>query len=238
MEVQVVPSKDKIEKVKQIKKWFEKTDSLLVLRYRGLSVPEANELRGQVSGLSGELRVLKNTLTHIAIADTDKAGVGEFLDGPIAVVFTNDDPAPIARALRDFSKGRKEFFLMGGLLEGRILDAGQVESFAMLPPREVLLARMLGQVKAPLAGVVGVCAGPMRKMLGLFSAIAEARGPEEAQEPTSEEAPAAPEEPAGDPEASDESERSATETETASEEAPEAGGDSTDPTGDEQPEEE
>lgn len=238
-----VPSQEKIDKVSQIEKWFEKTDSLLVLRYRGLSVSEANELRGQVSGLSGELRVLKNTLTRIAIADTGKEGIAEFMDGPVAVVFTNDDPAPLARVVRDFSKGRKEFFLLGGLLEGRVLDAGQVESFAMLPPREVLIARMLGQMKSPLAGAVGVCAGPIRKLLGLFSAIVESRGPQEAPAPPSEEPAVAPEETAGVAEATDESEQPAVEAETeqqagesGTKETPEAEEVSSDDAPDEEPE--
>jgi large subunit ribosomal protein L10 len=173
LEVKPVPSQEKKEKVKKIKKWFEKTDSLLVLHYKGLKVSEATELRTQVSGLNGELRVLKNTLTRLALADTPKEGLIPLLDGPVAVVFVNEDPVPMARAVRDFARGRNEFYMLGGMFEGRILDGGQVESVAVLPPREVLLAQMVGAIQAPLSGFVNLVTAPLRKTLGLFKALAD-----------------------------------------------------------------
>ncbi len=174
MEVPPVPSQEKKEKVKKIKKWFEKTDSLLVLQYKGLKVSEATELRTQVSGLNAELRVLKNTLTRLALADTPKEGLVPLLDGPVAVVFVNEDPVPVARAIRDFARGRQEFYLLGGMIEGRILDGAQVESVAILPPREVLLAQMAGVIQAPLSGFLSLVVAPLRKTLGLFRALAAA----------------------------------------------------------------
>lgn len=174
MEVPPVPSQEKKEKVKKIKKWFEKTDSLLVLQYKGLKVSEATELRTQVSGLNAELRVLKNTLTRLALADTPKEGLVPLLDGPVAVVFVNEDPVPVARAIRDFARGRQEFYLLGGMIEGRILNGAQVESVAILPPREVLLAQMAGVIQAPLSGFLSLVVAPLRKTLGLFRALAAA----------------------------------------------------------------
>jgi len=169
-----VPSQEKKEKVKKIKKWFEKADSLLVLQYKGLKVSEATELRTQVSGLNAELRVLKNTLTRLALADTPKEGLVPLLDGPVAVVFVNEDPVPVARAIRDFARGRQEFYLLGGMIEGRILNGAQVESVAILPPREVLLAQMAGVIQAPLSGFLSLVVAPLRKTLGLFRALAAA----------------------------------------------------------------
>ncbi len=168
-----VPSQEKRERVKQIKKWFDKSESLLLLRYKGLTVSEANELREQVKAMDSELRVVKNTLTRIALADTANEELSPMFEGPVAVVFVNRDPGPVARALRDFSRGRKEFYLLGGMVEGRTMTGKQVEAFAMLPPREALVAQMLGTLKAPLSAAVGVGAGVIRKMLGLFQAIAE-----------------------------------------------------------------
>jgi len=174
LEVPPVPSQEKKEKVKKIKKWFEKADSLLVLQYKGLKVSEATELRTQVSGLNAELRVLKNTLTRLALADTPKEGLVPLLDGPVAVVFVNEDPVPVARAIRDFARGRQEFYLLGGMIEGRILNGAQVESVAILPPREVLLAQMAGVIQAPLSGFLSLVVAPLRKTLGLFRALAAA----------------------------------------------------------------
>lgn len=189
-----MPSQEKKEKVKQITKWFEKSDSLLVLHYKGLKVSEANELREQIRGMDSELRVLKNTLTRIALADTPREELVPLFDGPVAVVFVKEDPAPVARALRDFSRGRQEFYLLGGMLEGHVLSGKQVEAFAMLPPRDVLVAQALGRVAAPLSGMVGVLAGPIRKMLGVMQAVVSKK---EAEAPSvaAPEAPAEPEAP-------------------------------------------
>lgn len=200
LEVNGMPSQEKKDKVKEIAKWFDKTDTLLVLQYRGLTVFEANELRVTLKDLNSELRVLKNTLTRIAVAETPKEGITPLLEGPIAVVFVHDDAAATAKVLRDYSRGRKEFFLRGGLLEGRVLDGKQVETYAMLPPREVLLAQMVGVVQAPLARVLGTVLAPARKMLGLFQALADKKAAEapapkaapapetEAEKPPTEEA--------------------------------------------------
>lgn len=177
MEVEPVPSQEKKERVKQIKKWFEQADSLLVLHYRGLKVSEANELRVQVKGMNSELRVLKNTLARIALAGTPNEELATMLEGPVAVVFVREDPAPAARSLRDFARGRDDFYLLGGMLEGRVLTGREVEAFALLPPREVLVGMALGCVASPLSGLVGVMAGPLRKMLGVMQAIADKKAP-------------------------------------------------------------
>jgi len=194
-----MPSQEKKDKVKQIRKWFSESDELLVLHYKGLKVSEANELRVKLSEMDAEMRVLKNTLTRIALADSPSEGIMPLLDGPVAVVFVKNDPATVAKAVRDFAKGRKEFYLQGGLLEGRVLDGKQVESFAMLPPREVLLAQMAGMIQAPLARMVGTVVAPARKMLGLFQALADkkvAESPAPAPVEVVAEAPAAAEAPA------------------------------------------
>lgn len=221
-----MPSQEKKEKVKEIKKWFDSSDSLLVLEYKGLTVAEANDLRVRLKEMDSELRVLKNTLTRIAVADTPSAGIAPLLDGPIAVVFMRAEAGPVARSIREFAKGRKEFALRGGLLEGRVLDAGQVEAFAMLPGREVLLAQMLGVVQAPLARFAGVITAPAKKMLGLFKALAdkvaaEAPAPAGAPEVVAEAPPEAAAQAAEPEEATTEPEETAAQAE---EETPQAGG--------------
>lgn len=188
-----MPSTEKKEKVKQIKKWFAGTDALLVLHYKGLTVSEANELRQTVTGQGAQMRVLKNTLTRIALADTEHEPLVPLIDGPVAVVFVKEDAASLARLIRDFAKGRKDFYFQGGMLGPRVLDGKQVDTLAMLPSREVLLAQAIGQAAAPLSGLAGVAAGPIRKMLALFKAVAEKKG---AEAPAAEEAPATEEAPA------------------------------------------
>ncbi|PKQ27936.1 MAG: 50S ribosomal protein L10 [Candidatus Anoxymicrobium japonicum] len=171
-----MPSQANKEKVEQITKLFENAPSLLVLRYRGLTVHEANEFRGKLKEMNSELRVLKNTLTRIAIAGTPKEGIVPLLEGPVAVVTIRDDVPSVAKVVREFARGRKDFYLRGGLFESRILDGKQVEALATLPPRDILLAQMVGMVRAPLALVVGAAVAPARKMLALFQALADKKG--------------------------------------------------------------
>jgi large subunit ribosomal protein L10 len=173
LEVRPLPSHEKKDKVKQIRKWFDKSDSLLVIHYKGLKVSEANELRTRVGEMGSELRVLKNTLTRIALAETPREGLSQLMEGPVAVVFVKEDPAPVARAVREFARGRKDFYLLGGMLEGRVMSGSEVEAFALLPPREVLLAQVAGALQAPLSSFASLTVAPLRKALGLFQALAD-----------------------------------------------------------------
>lgn len=184
-----MPSQEKKDKVKQIRKWFEKSDELLVLHYKGLTVSEANELRMRLKGMGSQLKVLKNTLTRIAVADTPSEPVTPLLEGPVAVIFIEDDAAVVARAVREFGKGRKDFYLLGGMLGGRVLTGRQVETFATLPPREVLLAQMAGVMQAPMSRMLATVVAPARKMLGLFQALADKKGPEAPAESAQGDAP-------------------------------------------------
>ena len=175
-----MPSQEKAEKVKQLKKWFEKADSLLVLHYKGLTVSEADELRGVLKDYDVDMRVLKNTLTRIALSGTARESLVPFVDGPIAVVFVKGEAAGVARAVREFSRGRSDLFFQGGMIGDMVLSAEQVGSIASLPSKEVLLAQAVGRVASPLSGLVGVCAGPVRKMLGVLAALVEKKEKEPA----------------------------------------------------------
>jgi len=190
---ETMPSLENKEKVKQIKKWFEKTDSLLVLHYKGLKVSEATELRSILAGYDVDLRVLKNTLTRIALTEVSRQDIVPLIEGPVAVVFIRDDPVAVARAVKDFSRGRADLYLQGGMLEGMALNAGQANSLADLPSKQVLLARLVGQLAAPLSGMVRAVSEPVRKMMGVLTALREKR--EEQSVPTS-----APEPPASEKE--------------------------------------
>jgi len=232
--VDEVPNKEKIEKVKQIKKWFDSADSLIVMHYLGLKVSEAAEVRAQIKDSGNELRVLKNTLTKIALDGTDKSTLNDVIDGPTAVVFVNEDLAGTARILREFSRGRSGIYFQGGMLGTRLLSAADVESISVLPPRDVLLAQLVGQVVGQLSGIVSIVAAAPRKMLSLMRALSdklEKESPpaaqateEKAVEAPADEAPAPDTEastPAGEPEAQEvKVEEAPEQAEAAVEEAP------------------
>lgn len=167
-----MPSDKNKEKVKEIKKWFKDSDSVLLLHYKGLKVSEAGELRSQLIEQDAALRVLKNTLAKIALNDVGREEIVEFIDGPTAAVFVSGDFAATTKSIMGFSKGRKELWIQGGLLEGKILSRVDAEKIATLPSRDVLLGQAAGQLQSPLSALAGVCSGLLRNVLGGMNALA------------------------------------------------------------------
>lgn len=170
-----MPSKEKVKKVEEIRDLFTESDSFVVIHYKGLRVAESNELRVKLRKADAKFKVLKNTLTRIALSGTQREQAVSIIEGPIAVAFTKSDLLPVARAIREFARGRGEIYFKGGMMGTRLLSADEIEKLATLPPREVLISRAIGQVSGLLSGLVGVCAGPLRKFLGVMNAIASQR---------------------------------------------------------------
>lgn len=143
----------------------------IAVDYRGVTAKEIMQLRRQLTDSSIEYRVVKNTLAKLA---ADRAGVhqlGSLLTGPVALVFCFDDVAKPARLLREYIQSSGSILqIKGGILRERLLDAGEVVSLATLPPREVLLARLIGQLEAPLQALHNVLSAPLRSFIGLLNA--------------------------------------------------------------------
>ncbi len=170
-----MPSKEKIDKVEEIRNLFTESDSFVVIHYKGLRVADSNELRSKLKQTGAKFKVLKNTLTSIALSGTDREKAISLIEGPIAVAFTKDDLLPVTRAIREFARGKGEIYFRGGMMGDQMLNAEEVDRLATMPPREVLLARAIGQVSGLLSGFVGVCAGPLRNFVGVMRAIASQR---------------------------------------------------------------
>jgi len=142
-----------------------------VADYRGISVEQANRLRGELYKAGVEYRVVKNTLLKLAIAGTDNECLGEYLAGPTAVTIAVGDPVAPAKALSDFAKAVDKFELKGGVLDGKLLSVADIKALADLPSREVLLAKMLGSLNAPATNMVGVLAAIPRSLVLALAAI-------------------------------------------------------------------
>jgi large subunit ribosomal protein L10 len=129
-------------------------DAVFAVDYRGISVPQAAELRAQLRDVDATFRVVKNSLTERA---ADKAGADslrELLDGPTAFTFVRGDAAVAAKAISDFARRSGLMPFKGGLLDGRALTPEELQAIARLPAREVLHAQLVGTVAAPLTGLV------------------------------------------------------------------------------------
>ena len=178
-------------------------EAIYAVDYRGISVPQAAELRASLREHDASFRIVKNTLTLRA---ADQAGVEAIkdlvADGPTALTFVRGDAALAAKALDTFSRRADVLVLKGGLLEGRVLAPEDVRSLARLPAREVLTAQFAGIVASPLTGLVR---GLGSLVSGLAIALAQVRDQKE-QESPAEAAAQAPAEDEAAPEPEEQSE--------------------------------
>jgi len=149
------------------------TDTLFVSDYRGLTVAELTELRGKLRASGASVRVLKNTLTRRAAERAGRAELVPLLSGPTAIAFCGADSASPAKALADFARTHDALKVRGGLLEGTGVDAAGVKAIASLPPRDVLLAQVVGTMAAPMGGLARVLQGTISGFVRALQQIAD-----------------------------------------------------------------
>ncbi|MCF8566020.1 50S ribosomal protein L10 [Alicyclobacillus tolerans] len=141
---------EKEQVVREIADRLTRSKSTIVTDYRGLNVAEVTELRKQLREAGIEYQVLKNTLARRAAAQVELAGLDEYLVGPTAIAFGYEDVVAPAKVLNDFAKKHKALELKGGVVEGRIVSAQEIDSLANLPSREGLLSMLLSVLQAPM----------------------------------------------------------------------------------------
>jgi len=166
---------EKVARVEEIKRIFLEHQVIFLTDFSGLTVEEINNLRFKLRDMGAEYRVLKNTLTLLAIAGTDYDSMGGLITGPVAAAFVSGDPMAVAKELIAFSRTSQKLDIKGGFMEGKVLGAADVRSIATLPSREVLLAKVGGSLKSPLYNLHNVLAGPCRKLVYALQAVADAR---------------------------------------------------------------
>jgi len=201
-----MPTAAKAQVIDQTKEKFEQATGVFLTEYRGLTVQDMQNLRaslrekgGEASlrEKGGELKVIKNTLFRKALGETADALTEELGSGPTAFAFVYENETDCAKILVDYTKTNKAFVVKGGLLNGKIMDAQAVENFSKLPPRDQLIAMVIGAVAAPLSTLVGtveaIYAQPIRVIGAVADKVAEGGGPVAAESapsaPASEEAP-------------------------------------------------
>lgn len=140
-------------KVAEIREKMEKAQAIVLAKYQGLTVEEDTKLRKKLREEGVEYKVYKNTLSILAAKELGHDGVVEYLEGPISIAFGYDDPTAPARILNDFAKEVKKLELKGAVVQGEVYDADKVKQLAAIPPREVLLAKLLGSFKAPVSNL-------------------------------------------------------------------------------------
>jgi large subunit ribosomal protein L10 len=214
-----VKKEEKERVVAELSERLRTTETLLVADYRGLTMPQIDALRSKLIEHGARFSVVKNTLTRRAAEAAGSDTILALLEGPTAIAFleSDGDPVAVAKALVDAARETRVLEIRGGVLEGRPIEAAEIESLAKLPPFDVLRSQVLAAVIAPLTGIVALFTAPLQDLYGLIDARIEQL---EAQGDTSgAQAEAAPveEATAEEPEPEPEPETTETETETAEE---------------------
>jgi large subunit ribosomal protein L10 len=151
------------------------TQNLFVSDYRGLTVAELAELRGKLRESGARFKVVKNTLGGIAADRSGREVVKDLLSGPTAVAFCGEDVAAAAKALSEFARTHPKLEVRGGVLESSLIDANGVKAIASLPPRDVLVAQLVGTMAAPMTGLVTVLQGTISGFVRALDQVAQQR---------------------------------------------------------------
>ncbi len=185
--------------VAEIAEQIKGSDAVFAVDYRGISVPQAAELRAKLRDADATFRIVKNTLTERAADAAEAAPLKELLDGPTALTFVRGDAALAAKAIAEYQRASDLLAFKGGVMNGDPVDADQIKAISRLPARDVLYGQLVGMVASPITGLA-------RGLNALLSGVAVALGgvlekkesgeipageaPVAAAEPAAEEAPA------------------------------------------------
>ena len=163
---------DKERIVSELAERLKNSQNLLVADYRGLSMPEIDELRSKLLETGARFSVVKNTLTRLAAEEAGVKQLLDLIDGPTAIAFIDaeGDPAAAAKILNDTARAHDVLVIRGGLLEGDTVSDVEIKRLATLPPADVVRAQFAGAVAAPLTTIVGLFAAPLRDLVNVLDA--------------------------------------------------------------------
>jgi large subunit ribosomal protein L10 len=152
---------------------IQEADAIFAVDYRGISVPQAAELRTKLRDADASFRIVKNTLTERAADQAGADGLKPLLEGPTAMTFVRGDAAAAAKALRDFRRATQLLEFKGGWMNGAALSPEEIDSIAQLPSRDVLYGRLVGMVASPLTGLASAMGGLIGGLARQLQQIAE-----------------------------------------------------------------
>jgi len=170
-----VKKEDKERVVAELTERLRTTETLLVADYRGLTMPQIDELRSKLIEHGARFSVVKNTLTRRAAEAAGSDTLLALLEGPTAIAFleSDGDPVAVAKALVDAARETRVLEVRGGLLEGRPIEASEIDALAKLPPLDALRSQVLAAVIGPVTGIVALFTAPLQDLCGLIDARIE-----------------------------------------------------------------
>jgi len=132
---------------------IQESSAVFAVDYRGISVPQAAELRAKLRDADTRFRVVKNTLTERAADQAGAEALKALLEGPTALAFVRGDAAAAAKAIADYARATDLLPFKGGYMDGAALDPDQIRAISRLPSRDVLYGQLVGIVASPITGL-------------------------------------------------------------------------------------
>ena len=172
-----MPSNKVLEQKKQVvAELTEKVKSakaIVLADYRGLTVEQDTALRNALRAAGVDYKVVKNTLTSLAMNANGLGELDGYLKGPTAMAISSTDAVAPAKILAEYAKKFEKLELKAGMVEGNVIDVEGIKALAELPSREVLIAKVLGGFNAPISGFVNVLNANLKGLVVALNAIAE-----------------------------------------------------------------
>lgn len=159
--------------VSDIVERIQNAKSVVIAEYSGMNVADVTKLRAKFRAANVDYVVLKNTLVRRALQELSIEGLDEVLNGPSVFAFSQNDEVSGAKIVQEYidADKSKTLRIKAGIMDGKMLDAAAVKALASLPPKEVLIAKLMGTLNAPAANMVGVLAATLRSLVYAIEAI-------------------------------------------------------------------
>jgi large subunit ribosomal protein L10 len=139
--------------VEEISSALTDAEAIFAVDYRGISVPQAAELRARLADADATFRIVKNRLAKRAAESAGTEEIADLFEGPIALTFVKGDPVSAAKAIATFGREHRVLEFKGGLMEGERLEPDQFNAIARLPGLEVLRGQLVGVAASPITGL-------------------------------------------------------------------------------------
>ena len=143
----------KKEEVKKLAEQMKEAKLILLVDYRGINVTDVTELRTDLRKVNSKYAVIKNNITRRALAECGLEGLEEQLEGPTAVIMSNEDYLEPSKIIYNFSKNNDYYKIKGGVIEGKVMSAEEIITLAKLPSRETLLSMLAGALLGNISKV-------------------------------------------------------------------------------------